>query len=79
MGVDDEAVESMIAALLSTTNRPDFESAVQALDRVLSAGIYVIPFGYLPTDRVAWQKGYARPERDALYGWRPEVWWKVAE
>jgi peptide/nickel transport system substrate-binding protein len=79
MGVDDEAVESMIAALLSSTNRPDFESAVRTLDRVLSAGIYVIPFGHLPTDRVAWQKGYARPERDALYGWRPEVWWKVAE
>jgi len=79
MGVDDPAVESMIAALLAAANRPDFESAVRALDRVLSAGIYVIPFGYLPTDRVAWQKGYARPERDALYGWRPEVWWKAAE
>ena len=79
MGVDDPAVESMIVALLAAANRPDFESAVRALDRVLSAGIYVIPFGYLPTDRVAWQKGYARPERDALYGWRPEVWWKAAE
>ncbi len=79
MGVDDPAVEAMIAALLAAANRPDFESAVRALDRVLSAGIYVIPFGYLPTDRVAWQKGYARPERDALYGWRPEVWWKAAE
>jgi peptide/nickel transport system substrate-binding protein len=79
MGVENSAVESMIAALLSATNRPDFESAVRALDRVLSAGIYVIPFGYLPTDRVAWQKGYAKPQRDALYGWRPEVWWKTAE
>jgi peptide/nickel transport system substrate-binding protein len=79
MGVDDPAVDAMIAALLAAANRPDFESAVRALDRVLSAGIYVIPFGYLPTDRVAWQKGYARPERDALYGWRPEVWWKAAE
>ena len=72
-------VEAMIAALLGAANRSDFESAVRALDRVLSAGIYVIPFGYLPTDRVAWQKDYARPERDALYGWRPEVWWKAAE
>jgi len=79
MGLDDPAVESMIAALLAAANRSDFESAVRALDRVLSAGIYVIPFGYLPTDRVAWQRGYARPERDALYGWRPEVWWKAAE
>ncbi len=79
MGVDDPAVDSMIAALLAAANRPEFEAAVRALDRVLSAGIYVIPFGYLPTDRVAWQNGYAKPERDALYGWRPEVWWKEAE
>jgi peptide/nickel transport system substrate-binding protein len=79
MGVVEPAVDAMIAALLAAANRPDFESAVRALDRVLSAGIYVIPFGYLPTDRVAWQKGYARPERGALYGWRPEVWWKAAE
>ena len=76
MGVADPAVDGMIKALLAATNRPDFESAVRALDRVLSAGIYVIPFGYLPADRIAWQSGYSKPERDALYGWRPEVWWK---
>jgi peptide/nickel transport system substrate-binding protein len=79
MGVDDPAVESMIDALLAAANRSDFEAAVRALDRVLSSGIYVIPFGYLPTDRVAWQASYAKPDRDALYGWRPEVWWKVPE
>lgn len=76
MGVADPAVDAMISALLSASERPEFESAVRALDRVLSAGIYVIPFGYLPADRIAWQRGYAKPERDALYGWRPEVWWK---
>jgi len=76
MGVADPAVDGMIKALLAATNRPGFESAVRALDRVLSAGIYVIPFGYLPADRIAWQSGYSKPERDALYGWRPEVWWK---
>jgi peptide/nickel transport system substrate-binding protein len=77
MGVDNPAVEAMIAALLSADSQGDFEAAVRALDRVLSAGIYVIPFGYLPTDRIAWQKGYAKPKHDSLYGWRPEVWWKV--
>jgi peptide/nickel transport system substrate-binding protein len=75
MGVADPAVEAAIDSLLAAENREDFESSVRALDRVLSAGIYVIPFGYLPTDRIAWQRGYARPERGALYGWRPEVWW----
>jgi peptide/nickel transport system substrate-binding protein len=76
MGIDDPAVETMIAALLKAANRSDFEAAVRALDRVLSAGIYVIPFGYLASDRIAWQAGYAKPGRDSLYGWRPEVWWK---
>ncbi len=78
MGVADPAVEAMIGALLKSENREDFSAAVRALDRVLSAGIYVIPFGYLPTDRIAWQKGFAKPDRDALYGWRPEVWWHEA-
>ncbi len=49
---------------------------MRALDRVLSSGIYVIPFGYLPTDRIAWQAGYGKPEKDPLYGFRPEVWWR---
>ena len=76
MGVADPAVDAMIDALLAAGTRPEFEAAVRALDRVLSAGIYVIPFGYLPTDRVAWQRGYAKPDRAPLYGFRPEVWWK---
>lgn len=76
MGVADPAVDAMIDALLAAETREGFAAAVRALDRVLSAGIYVIPFGYLPTDRIAWQKGYATPARDPLYGFRPEVWWK---
>ena len=75
MGVADPAVEAAIDSLLAAEDGARFESSVRALDRVLSAGIYVIPFGYLPSDRIAWQRGYARPERGALYGWRPEVWW----
>jgi peptide/nickel transport system substrate-binding protein len=75
MGVADPAVEAAIDSLVAAESREEFESSVRALDRVLSSGIYVIPFGYLPTDRIAWQKGYARPQRGALYGWRPEVWW----
>jgi len=78
MGVADPAVEAMIGTMLESENREDFAAAVRALDRILSAGIYVIPFGYLPTDRIAWQKEFAKPDRDALYGWRPEVWWREA-
>jgi len=79
MGVADPAVDAAIDWLVAAESHEDFESSVRALDRVLSAGIYVIPFGYLPTDRIAWRKGFARPGPDALYGWRPEVWWWAGE
>ncbi|GMG84115.1 extracellular solute-binding protein [Paralimibaculum aggregatum] len=75
MGVEAPAVAAMIRAILAAERREGFVAAVRALDRVLSAGIYVVPFGHLPEDRVAAQAGYARPERAPLYGFRPEVWW----
>jgi peptide/nickel transport system substrate-binding protein len=77
-GIAEPAVDALIREMLAAETRMDFRAAVRALDRVLSAGIYVIPFGYLPTDRVAAQAGYARPDRDPLYGFRPEVWWAEA-
>ncbi len=75
MGVAEPAVDAMIRALLGAARRAAFVAAVRALDRVLSAGIYVVPFGHLPGDRVAAAAALRRPERSALYGFRPEVWW----
>ncbi len=75
MGVADPAVDAMIRALLAAEGREQFGAAVRALDRVLSAGIYVVPFGTLPEDRVAAAPMLRRPERAALYGFRSEVWW----
>ncbi|MEO1491467.1 MAG: extracellular solute-binding protein [Pseudomonadota bacterium] len=81
MGVADPAVDAMIAAMLAAREPEEFTSAVRALDRVLTAGIYVIPFGVAPADRVVWKQGFARPDVDNLYGWwgwwaGPAVWWK---
>lgn len=81
MGVADPAVDAAIEAILSSRDQDAFRGAVRALDRVLNAGIYVIPFGTLPTDRVAWRRGFARPATDSIYGWwgwwaGPAVWWK---
>jgi peptide/nickel transport system substrate-binding protein len=76
MGVASEAVDAMIEAMLAAETRDGFAAAVRALDRVLTSGVHVVPFGFLPADRVAWRRGHARPERPALYGYRPEVWWR---
>lgn len=80
MGVASPAVDAAIDALLSARDLPDFQAAARALDRVLTAGHYVIPFWFSPVSRIAHGARLAYPERLPLYGdwigWAPEVWWQ---
>ncbi|MCI4664504.1 MAG: extracellular solute-binding protein [Neomegalonema sp.] len=77
MGVADPAVDAMIDALLAAKTREEFEAATRALDRVLSSGIYVAPFGYLKKDLVAHTKDLAFPARPPLYGHvYIDTWWR---
>ncbi|MDT8343560.1 MAG: extracellular solute-binding protein [Thermohalobaculum sp.] len=81
MGVADPAVEAAIDAMLAAVGEDEFRAAVRALDRVLSAGIYVVPFGVLPTDRIAHSAGVRGPARAPVYGWwgwsaGPALWWR---
>lgn len=80
MGVAEPVVDAAIEALLGAEDGESFQAAARALDRVLTWGVYVIPFGTLPKDRIVWQKGFKRPQADSLYGWwgwwaGPGVWW----
>lgn len=75
MGVDSAAIDATVEALTMAATREEFVGAVRALDRLLSAGVYVVPFWYSPADRFAWWANLSKPETPALYGYRPEVWW----
>lgn len=79
MGVDSPAVEAMIDTMLATDDADTFTAAVQALDRVLTAGRYVIPIWQFDKGRIAHVKELRYPDRLPLYGDRvgfmPEVWW----
>jgi peptide/nickel transport system substrate-binding protein len=79
MGVDSPAAEAMIAAMLATRDRAEFVAAVQALDRVLTTGRYVIPFGFPDRAFIAYAAALKHPEALPVYGdwigWLPEVWW----
>lgn len=82
MGVDDPAVDAAIDAILAAHSSEDFQAAVRALDRVLTSGIYVVPLGVLPRDRIVWKSEYDRPKQVPLYGWwgwwaGPALWWKT--
>lgn len=79
MGVGSKAVDGLIATMVGSTAREDFVVAVQALDRVLTSGRYVIPFWYSDVSRVAFKSRLHHPERLPLYGdwmgFAPDVWW----
>ncbi len=79
MGVNSPAIDALIAAMVGTSDPAEFTSAVQALDRVLLAGRYVIPVWYSKVGRLAHSKHLHHPEKLPIYGdwpgFQPEVWW----
>lgn len=79
MGMNSPAAEAMIAAMLAARDREEFIAATRALDRVLTAGRYVIPFSYATVGRLAHSKALKFPETIPVYGdwpgFQPDVWW----
>lgn len=79
MGMNSPAAEAMIATMVASTDQADFIAATQALDRILTAGRYVIPIWYSDVSRIAHRKELHYPERLPLYGdwigFQPDVWW----
>ena len=65
MGIDSPAAEAMIADMLATRDPAEFEAAVQALDRVLTTGRYVIPFWFSDGSLIAHKAELKHPERAA--------------
>lgn len=80
MGMNSPAAEAMIATMLSAKDQSDFIAATKALDRVLTAGRYVIPVWFTPVARIAHDKRLKFPaDRLPIYGdwlgFQPEIWW----
>jgi peptide/nickel transport system substrate-binding protein len=79
MGAKDPAIEPLIDHMLNATDQSDFIAATKALDRVLTTGRYVVPFGYDDVSRLAHDSAMKFPDRLPMYGdWSgflPDVWW----
>ena len=80
MGMDSPAAEAMIDAMATAETGEDYTAAVRALDRVLTAGRYVIPVNFSPFSRLAHSSDLKYPEEIPIYGdwpgFLPEVWWQ---
>lgn len=83
MGVESPAVDAVIEAMVQSRSHEDFVASVRALDRILTAGRYVIPVGFSPVSRLAHAADLRYPDRTTpLYGdwpgFMPELWWQEA-
>ncbi len=80
MGMDSPAAEAMITAMLQSTEQEDFVAAIKALDRILTAGRYIIPLWSTNGSRLAHKSALHFPATTPIYGdsvgFVPDVWWQ---
>ncbi|MEM7439021.1 MAG: extracellular solute-binding protein [Pseudomonadota bacterium] len=80
MGIASPAADAMIDALLAAESDEDFVAAARALDRVLTAGRFVVPFWFQTESYLAHDAGLAFPDTLPVYGdapgFMPHVWWR---
>lgn len=79
MGAQSPAIDALIERLVTSTEQEDFIAASRALDRVLTAGRYVVPFWFNDRARIAHARELRFPEKLPIYGdwigFQPDVWW----
>jgi peptide/nickel transport system substrate-binding protein len=79
VGISSPAVDAMIDHMLTVEDPADFIASTRALDRVLTAGRYVIPIWSFDKGRIAHAKELRFPKTLPVYGDRtgfmPDVWW----
>ena len=81
-GIRSPAVDALIAEAVNAASLDDHVAAVRALDRVLTAGRYVIPVSYPRVSRIAHAARLHFPDHETLYGdwpgFLPDLWWSDA-
>jgi len=79
MGARSPAIDGMINEMLNARSTERFVAATRALDRVLTAGRYVIPFWSYTEGRIGHVRQMKHPDTVPIYGdgpeWMPQVWW----
>lgn len=75
-GIQSPVVDAMIQHVIEADTQQELTSAVQALDRVLLWGYYMIPQYYAPYDRIIHSYHLIKPtSKELLYHNDIESWW----
>lgn len=79
MGMASPAAEAMIQTMLTSQSQDDYRAAVKALDRILTAGRYVVPLWYSEFSMLAHDANLkyspSLPAYGDWIGFQPDVWW----
>lgn len=75
-GAADPAIDAMIEAMLSASDREDYVAAVRALDRILISSAYIVPMQHHTQEWVAFRSDLRHPEHTPLYGYQLQTWWR---
>lgn len=75
-GIADPAIDKAIDTMLHAKTRAEFVSAVQAEDRLLVAGFYIIPFYDAGGQWVARWSYIGRPDQQPLAGFETTTLWR---
>lgn len=79
IGIKSPAVDGLIDTMLAARSAEGFTNATRALDRVLTAGRYVIPFWQFNEGLIAHDARMKYPRTLPIYGdgsyFMPQMWW----
>jgi len=80
MGAASPAIDAAIAALLAAQSQAEATTAIQALDRLLTAGRYVVPLWFSDRSLIVHARELHHPDIVPLYGdwgtsYLPALWW----
>ncbi len=79
IGVKSKALDYLLSQLIEAKSEDQLFAITRAMDRVLTAGRYVIPIYYENVSRIAHNANLKFPKYTPIYGDRigflPDVWW----
>lgn len=75
LGIKNPVIDKLLDGLVSAQSKEEYAAYIQALDRVLLNGHYMIMQWYSPHQRIAYRNRFARRQTDLKVGFQPDTWW----
>ena len=75
LGIKNPVIDKLLEQLVKAQNKEEYTAYIQALDRVLLNGHYMIMQWYSPHQRVAYRNRFGHKKTDLNVGFQPDTWW----